>query len=115
MMKGIQQCLREGMRGTAQTDGRLAAANGGGNMRGARQNKGERPWPERIDQHARRARHRAVNPVSGIGIEPKMQKQRMRGRTALGRGPARNRKWVLRGKPESGNRFRRKSEQLTGV
>src|SRR5260364_201739 len=31
-------------------------------MRGARQNKGERPWPERIDQHARRARHRAVNP-----------------------------------------------------
>src|SRR5260363_285719 len=103
------------MRGTAQTDSRLAAANGGGNMRGARQNKGERPWPERIDQHARRARHSAVNPVSGNGIEPKMHNQRRRGRTALERVHARNRRWVLRVSAESVNRFRRKSEQLTGV
>src|SRR5260364_76614 len=84
-------------------------------MRGARQNKGERPWPERIDQHARRARHRAVNPVSGIGIEPKMHNQRMRGRTALERVHARNRRWGLRVIAESVNRIRRTSEQLTGL
>ena len=87
--KTPQQRLGHGMRGAAQADAVLAAADGGRHMRGTRQDQGQRPWPESLYQGARLRRNLA-GPVGEIGLGRHVHNHRMIGGPALGGVDARN-------------------------